>query len=198
MERVRNRIFLPEAVLKSIPSLISGDEYHKLTRSLRCRKGDFFSAICGDGFEYIIEITDINKYRALFTIIERLKTDTEPSLKISLYQSLLKSGGFSELIPQLVYLGVKRLIPVATVRSESRAKKFGEEKKERLARIVERASALCGRSILMETTDPLQFEEALADARQNYLNLIFWEEENPQPLKKALAQARFNLSLIHI
>ena len=181
------RIFIPENVLAENPLVLTGEIFHQAARVLRVRKGDTVIALCGDGFEYTVEIKNSSKNHMAAEIRKKTKIDNEAKVKISLYQGCLKGKGIEEIIPPLVYLGVSRLVPVKTSRSEGSYDPGSKGKRNRIDGIIHRATALSHRTRLMTVEPLITFREALEECKTNKLNLIFWESSNPSSLKKLLS-----------
>ncbi len=181
-----NRIFIPETVLNQSPLEITGELHHQTGRVLRSRPGDHITAICGDGYEYEVCIQKIEKSKTIARLIDKRFVDNEPAVEIILYQGNLKGKSMDEIIPPLVYLGVSKLVPVKTARSEGNFDPSSDPKMKRVDGIVQKATALCHRTKLMKVSRQLELKKVLDDCRSNLLNLIFWEDSEPISLKKTL------------
>ncbi len=178
-----NRIFLPGEQIENL--VITGEQHHQLTRVLRVYPGWQLEAICGDGFEYTLEIISISRSKIDFKILERTFKNREPDMDIILNMGMLKGKALEDIIPQLVYLGIKKVVPFISCRSQSQEVNFKQNRMLRLEKIIQRASALCGRTRLMEIDEPLDIKAALDNAR-NSPALFFWEESPDTPLKQVL------------
>ena len=181
-----NRIYIPETVLKQSPLAITGEIHHQIGRVLRSRPGDHIIAINGDGCEYELLINKIDKEMVHAEVLEKTPVDNEPSVKITLYQGNLKGKSMEEITPSLVYLGILKVIPVNNARSEGFFDPGSGSGKKRVDGIIGKATALCHRTKLMEVCSPMNFKEALQSCRSNLLNFIFWESEEPVPLKSLI------------
>lgn len=183
-----HRIYMPETVLNKLPLEITGELHHQIGRVLRSRPGNHLTVICGDGYEYEIRIRKIEKSKTDAEVIDKRSVDNEPSAEIILYQGNLKGKSMDEIIPSLVYLGVSKLIPVRTVRSEGFFDPSSPSGRKRVDGIVQKATALCHRTKLMDVSCRMEFKEALDACGTNLLNLIFCESIAPVPLKRTLAE----------
>lgn len=180
------RIYIPESMLNQSPLIITGEYHHQIGRVLRSRPGDPLAVICGDGYEYEVIIHKIEKNSTYAEVACKKPTDNEPSAEIILYQGNLKGKSLEDIIPSLVYLGVTKLIPLKTLRSEGSFDSSSPAKRKRLDGIIQKAASLCHRTKLMDVNKQLEFEEALINCKSNLFNLIFWESQSPVPLKKTL------------
>lgn len=186
---------MSKTFLAQSPLEITGELHHQIGRVLRSRPGDYFAAVCGDGCEYEVRIHRIEKNRTTAEVINIREIDNEPSARITLYQGNLKGKSMDEIIPPLVYLGISKLVPVKTARSEGQFDPSSDSKMKRVENIVQKATMLCHRTKLMEVSRQLDFKEALNECRGNSLNLIFWENVTPDPLREILQKysSRFSI-----
>lgn len=181
-------------MLNSKPPRITGRFHHQITRVLRTNPGDKIKAVCGDGFEYLIEIGEITGDSVSFEILDRTKKDKELNFHLSVYPGILKSGKMEQLLAPMVYLGVNRVVPVITKRSVARTKKFHSGKIERFQKIIQRATALSGRTRLMQMDHPVAFQKALQSASESDFLLLFWEGAKVRSLEKALGDSNLSKS----
>ncbi|REJ79447.1 MAG: 16S rRNA (uracil(1498)-N(3))-methyltransferase [Acidobacteria bacterium] len=129
--------------------------------ALRLREGDLVSAFDGKGSEFECEIAVLNKKETRLKIVR--ETDppaSESSLKLTLAAALLKNDKFELVIQKATELGVTRLVPLITYRTE-KVLKNAADRILRWRRIVIESSKQCGRATLMEITEPSDFNEAV-------------------------------------
>jgi 16S rRNA (uracil1498-N3)-methyltransferase len=63
---------------------------HQAGKVLRMRTDDFFRLFDGQ-HEFQVQIAEINKRRILVNKVQEVKNETEPKIKLSLYQAIPKS-----------------------------------------------------------------------------------------------------------
>lgn len=96
--------------------IISGEEYHHLTKVRRLKQNDIISITNGQGLLASSKIIEINKKEAVIEIISiREEKKSEPLLAIAF--SLLKNKNDHMIIEKLTEMGIKEFFPIVTERS---------------------------------------------------------------------------------
>lgn len=103
---------------------------------------------------YIIERIDNKK--VLLSWKENLSPQVKLKREVILFQSLIKKDKMEWVTQKAVELGVKKLIPVISERSEKK-----DINLERLQKIIIEATEQCGRIDIMEIEAPVKFKDAL-------------------------------------
>lgn len=137
MRRTRVHCALASEVL-----VLEGEEAHRLMRVLRVRPGDRFSAFDGSGVEALAEVVSVGT-KVTARVLERSRPAVEAGLKVTLYLALVKGERFDWAVEKATELGVARLVPLQTERTDVRDP--GETRRERWQRIAVSAAAQCGR-----------------------------------------------------
>lgn len=118
--------------------------FHQITRVLRMKKGDQIILFCGDGVEYLYELTNFSKKSVECVQREKYEpTGRESSKNITLYQSLPnKMEKLEWIVQKNTELGVQKII---FFRSDRSQKLFlSDSKKERIKAISREALEQCG------------------------------------------------------
>ena len=118
--------------------------FHQITRVLRMKKGDQIILFCGDGIEYLYELTNFSKKSVECVQREKYEpTGRESSKNITLYQSLPnKMEKLEWIVQKNTELGVQKII---FFRSDRSQKLFlSDSKKERIKAISREALEQCG------------------------------------------------------
>ena len=100
----------------------------------------------GDGFDYVIEITELARNFGEGVVVARLATRGETALTLTLYQCSLKSDKFEWVLQKGTELGVARFVPVISARSIVRPAAALLKKYERWHVILREAAEQSGRS----------------------------------------------------
>ncbi|HEV7643451.1 MAG TPA: 16S rRNA (uracil(1498)-N(3))-methyltransferase [Pyrinomonadaceae bacterium] len=177
---------------------LSLEESKHLRDVLRLREGDEVSVFDGEGKEYgcKIEKTGGGKEPAELTVTGELEPPApESKLDLTLAIALLKGEKFELVIQKATELGVNKIVPLQTLRSDVKIKKNREAAKtagaakkiERWRRVALEAVKQCGRARIPEITAPIEFSEFIKGDRA--LTLFFSERkgksldelENPMP-----------------
>jgi 16S rRNA (uracil1498-N3)-methyltransferase len=164
-----HRFFLPsEAFTRDAQDLATGVTFpgpiaHQLRDVLRLRPGAQVIALDGSGFEYVVELIDLQGDIASARVCEGRRTTSEPHVSLTLYQSLLKGQRFEWVLQKGTELGVSAFVPVEARRTVALGKRWAN-KRARMERIVREAAEQSGRGRLPRLDDPLSFESACRQA----------------------------------
>ncbi|MBT8341162.1 MAG: 16S rRNA (uracil(1498)-N(3))-methyltransferase [Desulfatitalea sp.] len=179
------RFFIPPDQLgQAEPELEPADARHIRT-VLRLGAGDRIIVLDGQGNEYQARIVTADHRRVRIAMEQRLTSDTESPLRLTVAQGYLKDKKMDQLVRPLTELGVTRWIPLAARRSVPIAK--SERSLARIARwqkLSREAAKQCRRSRIMQIDPPRTFPEALQAADNHDLKLFFWESSqstSPSP-----------------
>jgi 16S rRNA (uracil1498-N3)-methyltransferase len=161
----RRRFFVDE--IRQGRAHIEGDDAHHLTRVLRVEPGQKYE-ISDNRNVYLAEIETARKNLVSFAILERLPT-VEPTLRVTLYASLVRFERFELMLEKATELGVETIAPVVAERSEKGLDRAAEKRLPRWQRIVREASEQCRRAKLPELLAPQSLEEVLEPRGIRYL-----------------------------
>jgi len=136
------------------------EQSHHLRKVLRSRSGEQVGVFDGKGNEFLCVIQEFDHDGIAYL---RITKQVEPKasespLQLTLGVALLKGDKFDLVIQKGVEIGVVKLVPIITVRSDVKAKNI-EKKLERWQKIIIESSKQCGRAALMEITAPIEFQE---------------------------------------
>jgi 16S rRNA (uracil1498-N3)-methyltransferase len=134
---------------------LDGSEAHHLLHVLRAAPGMSVTLFDGSGYEFDAEVTACKRSTVELTITDRRAVDRELPQPLILGVALPKGDRQRWIVEKSVELGVTRLVPLVTERSE----KQGGDK---LGRYVVEASKQCGRNRLMEIAEPMRWNDWLA------------------------------------
>lgn len=150
---------------------------NQLSKVLRAKEGDRFVVFDGSGHEYVVQLLSLDRSLAKFLIIDKRKSEAEPSVRLTLYPALLKSDKFEWMIQKATELGASRIIPVITKRCITNS--ISHAKLQRYREIIREAAEQCGGSVLLEIADAMEMSEALAwSSNESGSKFIAWEGES--------------------
>lgn len=156
------RALIEKVDLKAGTASLGGDEAHHLNRVRRQKEGDPFLGLDGQGGLYRCRLRRQGREWGA-EIVERLHGDTESPLHVVLAQALVKKDKFEWVIQKATELGVSRIVPLITERTEVRPRpKSAERKMRRWNKILIDALKQSGRlnlPLLEEPRDLAQFCE---------------------------------------
>jgi len=175
----RRRFFVNE--VRGGRAEITGENAHHLTRVLRVEAGQKYE-ITDNHRVWLAEVAAARRALVEFTVIEELAAGPEPA-QTTLYLALIKFDRFEWALEKATELGVTRIVPVQTQRSERGLEEGARKRVERWRRIAHEASEQSRRLRAPEIADPLRFSKILAETSGPGL----WLDEKPgaPPLIKA-------------
>jgi 16S rRNA (uracil1498-N3)-methyltransferase len=196
------RLFLPPEKLKSKKILITGEQARYLSLVMRSRPGDRLLLFDGLGFKYECTIISVHKKEVLAELIKKSPHSVESPVSITLVQGLPKADKMDLIVQKTTELGVTKIIPVITERSQVRH----TDKTERWKKIAQSASQQSGRDKVPEIGDPVTFKDFLevyiTPLAKGYIedikgikldsriHMIFSEDRKSSNLKQALSGLR--------
>jgi len=192
------RLFLPPEKFNSEKISITGEQARYLSLVVRSRPGDGLLLFDGLGFKYECTIISVHKKEVLAELMKKSPYSVESPVSISLAQGLPKTDKMDLIVQKTTELGVKKIFPLITERSQVRH----TGKTERWRKIAQAASQQSGRDRIPEIGDPVTFKDFLEqhntspakgyrDAvkgikRSSRIHLIFSEHRESSSLKQVL------------
>jgi 16S rRNA (uracil1498-N3)-methyltransferase len=193
------RLFLPPELLIPEQITITGDQARYLSLVLRVKPGDHLNIFDGSGYKYDCTILKSHKKEVIAEKLKKVPYSVESPLSITLAQGLPKSDKMDLIVQKATELGVNRIIPLITERSQIRH----SEKAERWRKIALSASQQSGRDKIPQIDEPVSYKEffypASEKGSEGRLNgLIFSEEHKERNLKKILTDIKYvnNITLL--
>lgn len=141
--------------------VVEGEEAHHLARVLRIRVGERFVAFDGTGVEAEAEVLSVGP-QVHARVLGTRRPDVEAPRDVTLYLALVKGERFDWAVEKATELGVARIVPLETERTEVRDP--GEARRKRWQRLAASAAAQSGRVRVPEVAAPEKLPLALADA----------------------------------
>ena len=149
---------MPKFFVDTFNGKLEGENAQHAIKSLRIKPGE--KLVIGDGnlYDYYCHVKNILGNTVELSLDEKRPNNTEPSLKVTLYQCLLKGDKLSEVIKHAVELGVDKIVPVI---SEHCVKLLRDNEKltARLNRISESAAKQSFRGKIPVVEKPVNISE---------------------------------------
>lgn len=179
------RFFIDENFINGKNIVITGRDVNHIQKSLRLNEFDTITLCDGKGMDYTVRITGTNKEQINTKILKIKESQTEPPVKISLFQCISKSDKMKYSIQKSVELGVVEIIPVLAERTvvKLNSRKIIKNKVERWKRIAEEAAKQCNRGVLPEIYEPVPYNNAIGRASEKDMSVIAYEHEKTKPGK---------------
>jgi 16S rRNA (uracil1498-N3)-methyltransferase len=160
---------------------IRGEDARHLTRVLRVEAGQRFE-ISDNGAVYLAEIVEARGERVVFRVGEPIES-SPPPIRITLCAALIQFARFEWIVEKATELGVERILPVETARSEKGLFEASRKRSKRWERIARESSQQSRRARLPEILPAARFEASLATEAAAR---IFLEEAEAPPLLDAM------------
>jgi 16S rRNA (uracil1498-N3)-methyltransferase len=186
------RIFLAPEQLTSDEIVITGDNARHLAVVLRFEAGDSFEVLDGEGYKYRCAVKKTHKKEIVAEIINKEPCSVESPVAVTLGQGIARGEKMDLIIQKSIELGVQKIIPVMTERSQVRNTK----KLDRWKKIASSAAEQSGRDRVPEILAPETLNDFLVTPpalplskgrkQDGVLKLIFYESYNEQNLKTIL------------
>ena len=185
--------FVSSKDIKGNEVLITGGEAKHIVTVLRKREGDKIDIFDGYGNEFKVRILEIDRHAGLprvkAEIITEKRRETEPKLKITLFQAIPKGNRLEFIIQKSTEIGISEIVPIITERTIVRLdhKKI-KQRTLRWQKIAREAAKQSRRSAIPRVGPVLDFSQALKEfsARKPHTGIIAWEMEEKNRLRETL------------
>jgi len=178
------RRFFVDAIRDGMAEL-RGDDARHLARVLRAEPGQHYEISDGRS-AYLAEIVEARGLRVVFRIVEPAASAETP-VRITLAAALIKFDRFEWIVEKATELGVERILPVETARSEKGLLDASRKRAQRWARVAHEASQQSRRLQAPEILPAVRFAPALAEPADCRFAL---EESTAPPLLRSLPASR--------
>lgn len=167
------RFFVSEPPHDGVIEIVGADVYH-IGRSLRMKVGEGLT-VCHDGVDYRCEITSISPDSVTLRVKDSSPSG-EPNISVTLYLAYPKQGKIELVIQKAVELGVTKVVPFISKRCVARPSQSSyASRHERLKRVALEAAKQCGRGIIPEVADLMDFELFLDAVKDHDLSVVCYE-----------------------
>lgn len=155
------RFFLPEIPGETVT--VTGSDARHIGFSLRMKPGEELTFCCF-GTDYLSVIESISESEVRCRVLRVAPTESEPSVRLTLYQAYPKGDKLELIIQKTAELGAARVVPFLSARCIARPdERAYAKKRERFQKIAEEAAKQSGRGLVPEIAPLMSFREALAD-----------------------------------
>ncbi|MCI8601054.1 MAG: 16S rRNA (uracil(1498)-N(3))-methyltransferase [Oscillospiraceae bacterium] len=141
---------------------LAGEDAAHISRSLRLRPGEAVTLCDGAGTDYDGELLAVGE-TVTVKILARRPNESEPRLRVTLYQAVPKGDKLETIIQKAVELGAAAIVPMLTERCVARPDgKAMAKKLPRYQKIALEAAKQCGRGIVPKVLPMVTLKEAAA------------------------------------
>lgn len=160
--------------------------FHHWVKVLRAQVGDCATLFNGQGGEYQVELTEINKKSAHIYLQHFNPNNRTPKFQALLGQVMSKGDRMDYAIQKAVELGVSQIQLLTSERCEMRLKYDRDQKKiDHWQAIAIAACEQCGMNIVPQVLAPLSLEQWLKHTQQSSKLVLAPNKENQPVLNHA-------------
>ncbi len=165
---------------------LTDENAHHAAYSLRLRTGDRVF-LCDQQYDYTCELIAFDGNTVQARILDRSPIGSEPPYTVHLYQALPKGDKLDMVIQKAVECGAAAITPFVSARCIAQVKPEAEARKtERRSRIAAEAAKQCGRGIIPQVHQTIDYAAMLSEVAACDLVLFCYEGSDTIPLPHAL------------
>lgn len=168
--------------------VIDTEDVAHISRVLRLGEGDKITVCDSQGTDYEAEIISLEDKRIVCKINSKSPSESEPNIKVTLFQALPKASKMEYIIQKTTELGIHEIVPARLSRCVVKIdnKKDEAKKLDRWQKISESAAKQSGRGIIPEISAILPLDEIIAKSKEFDLFFVPYECEEKKTLKDIL------------
>lgn len=171
------QFFVAPDQIQGTETIITGSDVNHIRNVLRMKVGEKVRISDNEGNDFYCAIAQIGSEEVSLVVLERAE-DTEPSLKITLFQGLPKGDKMEQVIQKSVELGVSEIIPVAMKNCVVKLdEKRARAKQARWQAIAESAAKQSKRSMIPSVGEVMSFADAAAYAKKLDVRILPYENQ---------------------
>ncbi|MEH6946696.1 16S rRNA (uracil(1498)-N(3))-methyltransferase [Bacillus sp. JJ634] len=197
------RYFLENKQVNEQNIMITGDDYHHITRVMRMEPGAEIIVVNKDGQTAIAEISEITNDAVVGAVIEWKNEEKELPIHVTIASGLPKGDKLDYIVQKGTELGALEFIPFIAARSVVKwDSKKASKKIERLQKIAKEAAEQSHRSVLPAVKEQMTVSQLIQYAKNFDYKLIAFEEEAKRGetarLAKVLTEAKRGQSILFV
>ncbi len=129
-------------------------------------------------------------------ILSEINEKYESDLKITLFQSLVKSDKMDFIIQKAIEMGAYGIVPIETKRSIVKKKDIKDKKRDRYRNIAKAAAMQSKREFIPNVSDAMKLDEAKEILDGFDLVLIAYEDELDNSIKNYDIKNKKNIAIV--
>jgi len=185
------RFFIsPEDMVADTIALTGDNAQH--AKVLRLKAGETVLVCDGSGNECICHIDSVSANQVYVSVLERKASQSEATVKVSVYVAFPKSDKLEHVIQKATELGAYEIVAFPSSRCISKPDEKSLKKKlERWQKIAASAAEQSGRGLIPKVLTVPSYSAALNRASQCDKALLFYENEHAVTLRMALEEGSY-------
>ncbi len=187
-----HRFFVPSTWIAGEHARLEGDVARQVSRVLRMSPGDEVTLLDNSGNEYRMRLTRFSREVVEGVVLSIDEGRGEPSLKVTLYQGMLKGEKFLWVLQKGTELGVTAFVPLICHRSLPQERdSWLSARYPRWRKVVTEAAEQSGRCLLPDLKQPISFRDACEEIKgSRSISIIPWEREGASGLRSTLQESK--------
>lgn len=173
-------------------AFLLGKNAEHLSRVLRARVGQQFEIATPDGV-HLGEIVEIEPSRVVFSTSALPDQTPQLSQAIHLYLAVFKFDRFEWAVEKCTELGVSRIIPIITRRTDTHLAAAAQRRVDRWRRVAHEAAQQSRREATPEIMSPEKLGDAVSAAPGH--RVVLAESERDQALSSVIAGSELSLAI---
>ena len=182
------RLFHPENIIENTTSLLSKEHTHYVVNVMRLKRGSNINFFNKDG-EWLSEIVFLDRDRVEVKFLNKLKESIKNS-NIELAICLVKKSPMDTILQKATELGVSKIIPIVSERTEVKELNF-----ERANKIVVEATEQSNQLIPPQISEATKLRDYLKNLDESS-KLLFADVNSKENLKTEVLKEAKTLSIL--
>lgn len=182
------KFFVTQDKITENQIIIDTEDVAHISRVLRLGIGDHVTVCDSHGTDYEAEIAEMEQKQIVCSITEKRASESEPNIKVTLFQGLPKASKMEYIIQKTTELGISEIVPVKLSRCVVKIdnKKDERKKLDRWQKISEAAAKQSGRGIVPQISEIMTLDEVIKRSKEFDLFFVPYECEEQKTLKEVL------------
>lgn len=182
------KFFVTQDKITENQIIIDTEDVAHISRVLRLGIGDHVTVCDSQGTDYEAEIAEMEQKQIVCSITEKRASESEPNIKVTLFQGLPKASKMEYIIQKTTELGISEIVPVKLSRCVVKIdnKKDERKKLDRWQKISEAAAKQSGRGIVPQISEIMTLDEVIKSSKEFDLFFVPYECEEQKTLKEVL------------
>lgn len=168
-----SRIYVDQPLAVDVEVILPDEAVRHLIQVLRLGPGASVVLFNGDGIEYFAHLQSVSKRNATALVESARQKNTESSLRIHLGQAISRGDRMDYAIQKAVELGVSRITPLETERTNlSLNAERSQKKHEHWWGVIQSACEQSGRNVLPLLEPVTSFDRWCAEKTERELGVV--------------------------
>ncbi len=170
--------------------ILTGEDAHHVSRSLRMRPGEKLTVCDGLGTDYFCRTAAFTSDTVTLDIERTSKSRSEPPVFIVVYQALVKGDKFDTVVQKAIECGASSVCPFYSHNCIAHPTDDEDKRRQRRARIAREAAMQSGRGVIPRIDACTNFGDVLHKAAEFDAAFFCYEGEGTEQLPQILERLK--------